>query len=427
MRLRPHEATTAQLGAVYPAQVGSDSPLDRVFIGRELSGELFCHDPFELYRLGVLTNPNMVVLGQIGRGKSALVKSFLFRQAAFGRRIVVIDPKGEYAALAGALDCTPLRLAPGGSVRLNPLAFDPSHGSLEAQRRVSLAAAVVIAEAVVDRTLAPVETISIELAHDRIVGLGKPSLPALARALLEPDRAAAAALGSTPEEVRRDGRSVAFELRRFMTGELSGMFDGAGANGLDLDVVALILDFSAIYGSPALGPAVACLQMALEARLRARRGYQTILVVDEAWAILANTGTARFLQSSFKLARAFGVANLVVAHRVSDLRGAGPDGSLVSRLAHGLLADCETTVCFAQSDAEVAECAAALGLTSTESALVRSLRRGTALWRVGVGRHLVEHRLGAFERAFIDTDQAMRGDGTGVAERVQPTNRSIVR
>ena len=410
MRLQPHEATTAQLGAVYPGVLGSNSALTRVFVGRELSGELFCHDPFELYRLGMVTNPNMVVLGQIGRGKSALVKSFLYRQAAFGRRIIVIDPKGEYAPLAAALGCTPLRLAPGGSLRLNPLALDSSQGSSETQRRISLAAAVVIAEAVVDRSLAPAETLSIELAHDQIAQRGNPSLPALTRALLDPDRAAAASLGSSPEEVRSDGRAVAFELRRFMTGELSGMFDGLGANGLDLDVVALVLDFSAIYGSGALGPAVACLQMALEARLRARWGHQTILVVDEAWAILANAGTARFLQSSFKMARAFGVANLVVAHRVSDLRSAGAEGSLVSRLANGLLSDCETTVCYAQSDAEVADCADALGLTMAETSLVRTLRRGTALWHVGEGRYLVEHRLGPFERTLVDTDQAMRGD-----------------
>ena len=37
-------------------------------MGREQSGGLFAHDPFELYRLGRITNPNLVVLGQIGRG-----------------------------------------------------------------------------------------------------------------------------------------------------------------------------------------------------------------------------------------------------------------------------------------------------------------------------------------------------------------------
>src|SRR5665213_4002766 len=123
-------------------------PLDQVFIGRELSGELFCHDPFELYRLGALTNPNMIVLGQIGRGKSALVKTFLYRQAAFGRRVIVIDPKGEYAPLAAALGSEALKLAPGGALRLNPLAFDTAITDREERRRASIGAATAVAEAV---------------------------------------------------------------------------------------------------------------------------------------------------------------------------------------------------------------------------------------------------------------------------------------
>jgi type IV secretory pathway VirB4 component len=408
VRPPPHEATTAQLGALYPGMLGPSSRLGQVFIGRELSGELFCHDPFELYRLGTVTNPNMIVLGQIGRGKSALVKTFLYRQAAFGRRVVVIDPKGEYTALAAALGCEPLKLEPGGSLRLNPLAFDPVSEGREERRRFSLGAATAIAEAVVDRPLQPGETLAIELAWDQIADDGMPSLPALARALLDPASAAAFRLGSSPAELRAEGRLVAFELRRFMTGELAGIFDGLGPSGLVLDVPALILDFSAIYRSPALGPAIACLQMGLEAKLRAGTGPQTIFVVDEAWAVLANAGTARFLQASFKLARAYGVANLVVAHRVSDLSSVGAAGSVVAGLAGGLLSDCETVVCYAQAEAEIAECASALGLSGAEASFVRRLRRGTALWRVGSGRHVVDHRLSAYEHTFVDTDQAMR-------------------
>ncbi|HEY5274820.1 MAG TPA: ATP-binding protein [Acidimicrobiales bacterium] len=408
MRLPPHEATTAQLGAIYPGMLAPSPPLDQVFIGRELSGELFCHDPFELYRLGALTNPNMIVLGQIGRGKSALVKTFLYRQAAFGRRVIVIDPKGEYAPLASALGCQSLKLAPGGALRLNPLAFDEAAKNREERRRVSLSAATAIVEAVVDRVLAPGETLAIELAWDQVAEGGTPSLPALARALLDPERAAALRLGSSPAELRAEGRLVAFELRRFMTGELAGIFDGLGSNGLVLDVPALVLDFSAIYRSPALGPAVACLQMALEAKLRAGTGAQTIFVVDEAWAVLVNPGTARFLQASFKLARTYGVANLVVAHRVSDLSSLGATGSVVANLAGGLLADCETVVCYAQGEAEIAECTSALGLSAAEASFVRSLRRGAALWHVGSSRHVVDHRLSPFEHTFVDTDQAMR-------------------
>ncbi len=97
-----------------------------VLIGRDLLGATFAYDPFELYRRGHLTNPNMVVIGQIGRGKSAFVKTYLWRLAVLGRRAWVVDPKGEYGALARAWGVEPVALRPGGSIRLNPLDAVPS-------------------------------------------------------------------------------------------------------------------------------------------------------------------------------------------------------------------------------------------------------------------------------------------------------------
>lgn len=404
----PHEATTAQLGALYPGMAASTSPLRQVLIGTQASGELFCFDPFEMYRLGLITNPNVAVFGQIGRGKSSFVKTFLFRQAAFGRRIVVLDPKGEYEPLARALGCAPLVLRPGGAVRLNPLALDATLGSRADQRRGCLYNATVVATAVLARELTPGEHLAIEFALDQVLEFQSPTLGSLARALLDPEARAATAIGSSVSELRGEGRTLAFELRRFVTGELSGIFDAEADAGFDFQAVAAVIDLSAIYRSSALGPAVACIQLAVEARLRAGSGRQTLMVVDEAWAVLANTGAARFLQSSFKLARSFGVANLVVAHRVSDLNATGKAGSLIAQLSNGLLADCETVICYAQSEQEVTLSSSSLGLTGVEQALLPTLRRGTALWHVGQARFLVEHRLSRFERELVDTDHAMR-------------------
>ncbi len=123
-----HEATTRHLGALYPflsepglgfGAVGAGD--GGVVVGRDLLGSTFAYDPFELYQRGHLTNPNMVVIGQIGRGKSAFVKTYLWRLAVFGRRAWVVDPKGEYGALARAWGVEPVALRPGGAIRLNPL------------------------------------------------------------------------------------------------------------------------------------------------------------------------------------------------------------------------------------------------------------------------------------------------------------------
>ncbi|MBO0686533.1 MAG: ATP-binding protein, partial [Candidatus Dormibacteraeota bacterium] len=129
LRLPPHRVTTAHLGSAYPFMAAQGLGAGGVYLGQDLlSGEAFCFDAWELYRRGLITGPNVAVLGMVGRGKSGLVKSYVYRQVLFGRRAWMIDPKGETGPLCRALGAEPVRLRPGGEVRLNPLDAD---GGLE--------------------------------------------------------------------------------------------------------------------------------------------------------------------------------------------------------------------------------------------------------------------------------------------------------
>ncbi len=215
------------------------------------------------------------------------------------------------------------------------------------------------------------------------------------------------ALRTTRAVLLEDGRDVALELRRLVHGDLCGMFDGPTTAELRLDGPLVVLDLSAVYHSPALGVLMACAAAWLQSAVRSQHRNRIIVVVDEAWAILSNLGVARWLQTSWKLSRANGVANMAVLHRLSDLRSVGTEGSEQVNLAEGLLADSETRVVYAQSPGEVIRTGELLGLTDTEAELVTQLRRGMALWKVGRRSFLVEHRLASSERWLTDTDQAM--------------------
>jgi len=421
-RAAPHEATTRNLGAVYPLLTEGGIGHRGILVGRDLLGGSFVYDPFELYRQGVLSNPNMVVFGQIGRGKSAFVKSYLWRQAVFGRRAWVVDPKGEYHSLARAWGVRPVALRPGGPVRLNPLEPVASgeavggtpfaaHGGPADQRL--LAVLDSLAETALGRALAPRERTALELALVSVQGT--PTLPAVVEALLEPDPEVGRGVRTGQRELAQDGRDVALELRRMVHGDLRGMFDGPTSPGIDLSGPLVVLDLSALYGSPALGVLMVCATAWLQAGLIRRASGAggghvdpVILVVDEAWAILANLGVARWLQSSWKLARAYGVANVAVLHRLSDLLAVGARGSEAVGLATGLLADSETRVVYAQSSGEVERAAEHLALSATEALLLPQLRRGVALWKVGQRAFLVQHVLSAEEHGIVDTDHAMR-------------------
>ena len=421
-RIPAHQITTRNLGAAYPFIAEAGLGQRGVVIGDDLLGGSFVFDPFELYAQGVVSNPNMVVFGQIGRGKSAFVKTFLWRQAVFGRKAWVVDPKGEYSDLAAAWGVRPVALRPGGAVRLNPLDPGPSHGSgvdgegSTARRQMELLSS--LASACLGRSLLPRERAALGVALVSATERADvPTVPSVVEELLAPTAASAASLRTELHELLEDGRDVALELRRLVHGDLCGMFDGPTTSGLDLSAPLVVLDLSALYTSAALGILMACatawLQAALARASSSARGAtvrtsgQVFLVVDEAWAILSNLGVARWLQSSWKLSRAFGVSNVAVLHRVSDLRSVGASDSEQVALAQGLLADSETRVIYAQSPGELALAGELLSLSATESDLLPQLRRGVALWKVGQRSFLVQHRLSPMERLLVDTDGAM--------------------
>src|SRR5256886_6815899 len=136
-----HRCTTRHAQAVYPFMSAGGLGGRGVFIGRDSGGGAFCFDPWVLYGDGTLDDPNVIVIGKLGQGKSSLVKTLLWRMLLFGRRAFVLDVKREYGPLCAAVGVEPISLVPGGGVRLNPLASRPEeHAQLELLRAVTVTA-----------------------------------------------------------------------------------------------------------------------------------------------------------------------------------------------------------------------------------------------------------------------------------------------
>jgi type IV secretory pathway VirB4 component len=406
VRLRPrhpaHQLTSAHLQAAYPFMGEGGLGGRGVYIGQEAyTRTSFCFDPWVLYEQGAITGPSTLVAGQVGKGKSALVKTYLARQALFGRRAVVIDPKGEYGRLAEWFGGRPIRLSPGGDVRLNPL--DAAGGREE---RVALLGALVAGS--LRRPLDPEEHTALDLAYRAAALNGTPTLPAVQRHLLHPASDAATTIASSAEALAAFGRGCALELRRLCEGDLGGMFDGPTSEGVELDAPIVVLDLSALHGSPAMAVLMVCVSAWLSSRLARDDGVKRLVVLDEGWAVLADPAAAIFLQRSWKLARSYGVANMLVVHRLSDLASAGEAGSREVKIAQGLLSDSETRIILAQSPADLEATRDLVGLTGTEIDHIATMPRGAALWKVGRRSFVVEHRLSRAERALIDTDARMR-------------------
>jgi hypothetical protein len=135
-----------------------------------------------------------------------------------------------------------------------------------------------------------------------------------------------------------------------------------------------------------------------------RRRYQ---LIDECWAVLQDEHTARSFQAAWKLSRSYGVSNIAVVHRLSDLAAQADSGTAASKVNEGLLSDSDTRVLFRQPHEETDTTTRILGLTATEAALLPRLVKGRALWKVGGHTAVVQHQLTGVEAGLAHTDANM--------------------
>jgi hypothetical protein len=416
LRLPTHRATSDVLAGAYPFLAEAGLGNEGLYVGQDAwSGGGFCFDPWELYRQGVLTNPNCLLAGVVGKGKSCLAKSLATRSIAFGRRVYVPgDPKGEWSVVARAVGGAAIQIGGGTTNRLNPLdpgARPPAMSNdqwaqlVATRRRVLLGS---LAQSVLGRPLGSVEHTALDVAlHESVAGTETPILPGVVDALLSPT---ASLPGATTEELTRDGRYLAHALRRLVKGDLAGLFDGPSTVTFDPSLPMVSLDLSQLQGSDELiAMVMTCTSAWMEAALTSTDSGQRWVIYDEAWRLMRQPALLARMQSQWKLSRGLGIANLLIIHRLSDLDAVGDADSESRALARGLLGDCSTKIVYQQEVSEASHTARDLGLTSAERQQLPDLQQGEGLWRIGQRSFVVRHMATPNELELFDTSARMSG------------------
>ncbi|WP_258904054.1 ATP-binding protein [Actinokineospora sp. UTMC 2448] len=399
------------------------------YVGVDLYSQAsFLFDPWVLYAAGAITSPNGLIIGEIGSGKSSLMKCLILRFLAAGIPFSWVDIKDEYTDLAAAVGVEPLRLGPGLGVRLNPLATHRRHSSqTEAEwlgavksRRLSLLEGLVHVR--LDRPLSMTERTALELALDSCTGqlagtarqhLAPASLPGVVTHLTATDLWADELYerGITATQLLDESRDARLALHGLVGGALAGMFDSTEDNAryLDFDAPGTILNLHAIRTDQTVTVmSMVCAQSAMEAELMRLDARPRLVGYDEAWLAMRYVPLLRRFQEQYKLARAYGICNLMAAHRLTDWDAVGADGSEASRLARGLLEDTGFKIIYRQVEAALPLTRDLLGLTDVQTALLRHLRKGSGMWLFGARAFVVQHLLSTLEEPLVQTDSRMR-------------------
>lgn len=420
LRLPRHRSTTAHLASLYPCQANDGLGARGVMMGIDLEsgGSTFHYDPFELYHQGVITSPNILILGLVGSGKSSVVKTLLYRSIGIlaspggqPRFAAITDPKGEYGPLAKALGLTHLSLRPGGTTRLNPLDPGPRHGTLTelATRRTHMTAALTAA--VLERPLTPIEDATIGWTIDTITTnwTDKPTLHDVAHLLATPTTEMINRSAINAEQLINETRNARYAINKLLERDLAGMFDGQSTEHINWNGRGIVIDTSAVNNTTAqplvMIAATAWLQQLFtipESDTIPRR-YQ---VLEEIWSLLANPHVARYYQAAQKLSRTYGIANIAVAHRIEDLKAQADDGTTTAKIGAGIIADTQTQILFHLPPPQAAEAQKLLGLSNGATKQLTTLRRGEALWKIGDHLTHTYHLRSKVEEAICDTDRS---------------------
>lgn len=411
-RFPRHQDTSATLSGHYPFLAEGGLGSAGTFIGQDLySGGSFVYDPWELYRQGVITAPNLILAGIVGSGKSSLAKALYTRALPFGRRVYVPgDPKGEHTPVARAVGGRAIVLGPSLPTRLNPLDEgyraagipDADWATQVAARRRDLIGA--LAETVLDRRLSPVEHTAIDIAlADAVRSAEVPILPMVVDRILSPSSA------DDPDgRLAEDGRMLGHALRRLVAGDLSGLFDGPSTEKFDPTLPMLSLDLSRVSENSALlAVLMTCSAAWMESALQDPSGGQRFVVYDEAWRLMSYPSLLARMDAQWRLARHYGISNLLIFHKLTDLENVGDQGSRMRALASSLLANAETRIVYRQESDQLGVTAQTLGLTGTERSLLPGLGIGQGLWKIKDRSFVVQAQLHPAELELFDTRARM--------------------
>lgn len=422
LRVRGIPTTTHTASTAFPYVAGPSLGPGGIYIGRDLNGGgAFCFDPWDLYARGIISGMSMLLFGQVGTGKSSLAKSFGVRQVLAGRKLsVASDKKGEWTKVVHALGGEVIQVGPGLGARLNPL--DPgTRPSLNPQgqpmlddqwavmvrvRRMAILGTLI--KILIKREMTPAEHSVLSTALDASVEQAQRQ----DRVVIIPDviTALEAQRGEAVDQlVQEAAAQMSMTLQRVTTGDLSGMFDGETTVNFNTESPAVSIDTSSLRGASADAVRVvnACAGVWTEAMVTNSDGGQRIVIYEEGWDNISSEADLQRMMESWKLARAYGIFNILVLHKIADLNMAGDQGSRMASMAKSLLADADVKVIYRQDASALKLTSDEMDLSSRERGILKTLSKGEGLWRIGESTFEVMNELTNAELPLFDTDERM--------------------
>ncbi|KKS06760.1 hypothetical protein A3K01_04315 [candidate division WWE3 bacterium RIFOXYD1_FULL_43_17] len=348
------------------------------------NGSLVIFDRFSL------ENANSVVFAKSGSGKSYFVKLEALRLLVFGSEVMIIDPEEEYRTLCEAVGGNYIDFSANSTHKINP--FDLSGVAVEGENelgqkliglitllKLMLGGLTASEEAILDRAL--IETYRIKgitTDPDTQSGIEPPVMEDLYKVLMG---------ASEPE-----AKGMAERLERFIKGSMTGIFDSQSNINLDSKMTV----FSTKNLEEALRPIAFYLILDFVWTRIRRDLKKRILIVEEAWYLLQNEDSARFIYSIAKRARKYYLGLTTISQDVDDF--------LSSEYGKAIVTNSSIQILLKQHPAGIDKVAETFYLSEGEKRLLLAAAVGEGLFFAGANHVAIKIMASEAEHKLITTN-----------------------
>jgi len=269
-----------------------------------------------------LQNANTVVFATSGAGKSYAIKLEILRSLMMGTDVIIIDPEHEYKYLSDSVSGTYINISLSSEEKINPFDLPRSTGE-DARPADIIRGAVITVKGLAKLMLG-------DLTHTEDSIVDRALLETYAKNDITPD----ADISNVTPPVMQDfqdvldgmegGADLAMRLKKYTEGTFAGILNHPTNVKMDNQLVCFsVRDLEDELRPLAIYTIVNYIWNVVRSELKKR-----ILVIDEAWWLMQNEDSAKFIFALVKRCRKYYLGVTTITQDVNDFL-ASPYGQAI--------------------------------------------------------------------------------------------------